>query len=253
MIFEKWLSFINLHVVKSGKMRTTSFLLILVAFMTAFQASGQNRGRMITVAGMVTDTLMAPIGGVLIVADGQSTGVTTRKNGTYRVKVRPDIASLGAYTSNMGSVMTKFDGGTTADFVLDGKNGMPNFSPEISYGDQRVDVGYGTKSRKELTTDVGYIDGQEDINSSYTNIYDMIQGRVPGVQVTGNKITIRGINSINSGTDPLFVVDGVVVNSIDNISPRQVKSISVLKGSDASIYGSRGAGGVILITLVGSR
>lgn len=54
-------------------------------------------------------------------------------------------------------------------------------------------------------------------------------------------------------TDPLFVVDGVVVNSIDNISPRMVKSISVLKGSDAAIYGSRGAGGVILITLVGTR
>ena len=130
---------------------------------------------------------------------------------------------------------------------------MPNFSHDISYGDKSVDVGYGTKSRKELTSDLGEIDGQEDINSSYTNIYDMIQGRVASVQVTGNNITIRGINSINSGTDPLFVVDGVVVNSIDNISPRQVKSISVLKGSDASIYGSRGAGGVILITLVGSR
>lgn len=233
-------------------MRTTTFVIILIALMATIQASGQKRSRMITVTGTVTDTLMAPIGGVLIVADGQGTGVITRKNGTYRVKVRPDISSLGAYTSNMGSAMTMFDGGSTVDFVLDGKTGMPNFKPEISYGDQRVDVGYGTKRRSELTTDVGYIDGQEDVNASYTNIYDMIQGRVPGVQVSGTKITIRGINSINSGTDPLFVVDGVVVNSIDNISPRQVRSISVLKGSDASIYGSRGAGGVILITLVGA-
>ncbi len=233
-------------------MRTTTFVIILIALMTTIQASGQKRSRMITVTGTVTDTLMAPIGGVLIVADGQGTGVITRKNGTYRVKVRPDISSLGAYTSNMGSAMTMFDGGSTVDFVLDGKTGMPNFKPEISYGEQRVDVGYGTKRRSELTTDVGYIDGQEDVNASYTNIYDMIQGRVPGVQVSGTKITIRGINSINSGTDPLFVVDGVVVNSIDNISPRQVRSISVLKGSDASIYGSRGAGGVILITLVGA-
>lgn len=220
--------------------------------MSTTQASGQKRSMMITVSGTVTDTLMAPIGGVLIVADGEGTGVTTRKNGTYKVKVRPDIATLGAYTSNMGSAMTMFDGGSTVNFVLDGKAGMPNFKPEISYSDQRVDVGYGTKRRSELTTDVGYIDGQADINASYTNIYDMIQGRVPGVQVSGTKITIRGINSINSGTDPLFVVDGVVVNSIDNISPRQVRSISVLKGSDASIYGSRGAGGVILITLVGA-
>ncbi|MCU0459318.1 MAG: TonB-dependent receptor plug domain-containing protein [Bacteroidales bacterium] len=234
-------------------MKTTTFVLILAAFMTSVLAEGQNRGRMITVSGTVTDTMMAPIGGVLIVADGQSTGVTTRRNGTYKLRVRQDIASLGAYTSNMGSTMTIFDGGTTVDFVLDGNTGMPNFKPEASYGDQKVDVGYGTKKRSELTTDVGYIDGQEDINASYNNIYDMIQGRVPGVQVSGTKITIRGINSINSGTDPLFVVDGVVVNSIDHISPRQVRSISVLKGSDASIYGSRGAGGVILITLLGTR
>ena len=106
--------------------------------------------------------------------------------------------------------------------------------------------------KKNLTTDVGYIDAQDDSNASYTNIYDMIRGKVPGVQVTGNKITIRGVSSINSSTDPLLVVDGVVVYTIDNISPRQVKSITVLKGSDAAIYGSRGAAGVIMITMMGT-
>ena len=73
--------------------------------------------------------------------------------------------------------------------------------------------------------------------------------RDPSVQVNGNKIVIRGVNSINS-TDPLFVVDGIVVSSIDDISPSMVKSIEILKGSETSIYGSRGANGVILITLV---
>lgn len=62
-----------------------------------------------------------------------------------------------------------------------------------------------------------------------------------------------GINSIMLSTDPLFVVDGAVVSTIDNISPRQVKSISVLKCSDAAIYGLAGGGGVILITLVGTK
>jgi len=233
-------------------MKAKVLLLIMIAVIAAGEATGQKKNMLVTVTVTVTDTLMVPVSGVLIVADGQSTGVITGKNGTYRVKVKPGISSRGAYTSNMGSAITAFEGGNMVDFVLDGRIGMPNFKPDIPYGEQRVDVGYGTKSRKELTTDVGYIDGQEDINASYTTIYDMIQGRVPGVQVSGSKITIRGVNSINSGTDPLFVVDGVVVNSIDNISPRQVKSISVLKGSDASIYGSRGAGGVILITLIGS-
>ena len=122
----------------------------------------------------------------------------------------------------------------------------------LAEGDTEIEIGYGTVKKKNLTTDVGYIDAQDDSNASYTNIYDMIRGKVPGVQVTGNKITIRGVSSINSSTDPLLVVDGVVVYTIDNISPRQVKSITVLKGSDAAIYGSRGAAGVIMITMMGT-
>jgi TonB-dependent SusC/RagA subfamily outer membrane receptor len=73
----------------------------------------------------------------------------------------------------------------------------------------------------------------------------------PSVQVSGRKITIRGINSINSN-DPLFIVNGIPGSSIDDISPKSVKSIEILKGSNASIYGSRGANGVVLITLTGS-
>lgn len=230
-------------------MKTGTILAVLVFLLAAGQLDGQKRGKLITVTGTVTDTLMSPVSGVLIVADSESTGVVTGKNGTYRIRIRPDVRSIGAFTTNMGSVMTKYEGGEKVDFCLDGSVGMPGFA---AADESTIEVGYGTVKRKNLTTDVGYIDGQDEANSSYTSIYDMIQGKVPGVQVTGNKITIRGVNSINLSTDPLFVVDGVVVNSIDNISPRQVKSISVLKGSDASIYGSRGAGGVILITLLGS-
>jgi TonB-dependent SusC/RagA subfamily outer membrane receptor len=75
---------------------------------------------------------------------------------------------------------------------------------------------------------------------------------VPSVQVNGTKITIRGVNSVNS-TDPLLIVDGIVVSSIDDIIPSMVKSIEILKGSDASIYGSRGANGVVMITLIGNQ
>ena len=229
-------------------------IILLIALMAGSQAEGQEKkNRMITVTGTVTDIKMAPVPGALVVVDGQGTGYYTRKDGTYRIKLKPGVLRLGIYTSNLGSAMTLFEGQSTADFVLDGTEGLKNFVPEIAEGDRRIDVGYGKVKRKDLTTDVGFIDGQDDANASYTNIYDMIQGKVPGVSVIGTKITIRGINSFNSSTDPIFVVDGIVVGSIDNISPRQVKSISVLKGSDASIYGSRGAGGVILITLLGSE
>jgi len=115
--------------------------------------------------------------------------------------------------------------------------------------DEKINIGYGTINKKDLSSGSNQIDATEDRFSSYTNIYDMIRGEIPGVQVNGNKIVIRGISSINASSDPLFVVDGIIVSSIDNINPQQVKTINVLKGSDAAIYGSRGGNGVILIDL----
>ncbi len=252
-IFGNAIPFHNLRIVKSSEMKARTLLLILTVIIAAGQAMGQKKGKMVTVTGTVSDTAMAPVKGVLLITDGVSTGVVTKSDGTYRLRIRPDVRNLGAYTTNMGSAVTEYDGGNEVNFVLDGRKALKDFKFEMPEGEQVIDVAYGTVRRKDLTTDVGYIDAQSEENSGYTNIYDMIQGKVPGVSVTGNKITIRGVNSIMLSTDPLFVVDGVVVNSIDNISPRMVKSISVLKGSDAAIYGSRGAGGVILITLVGTR
>lgn len=78
----------------------------------------------------------------------------------------------------------------------------------------------------------------------------MIKGRIPGVTVTGNKIVIRGVKTLMGSSDPLFVVDGIIRNNIDDIQPNLVKSISVLKGPDATMYGSRGANGVIMINLL---
>jgi TonB-dependent SusC/RagA subfamily outer membrane receptor len=76
----------------------------------------------------------------------------------------------------------------------------------------------------------------------------MINGQVPGVEVNGTSIKIQNATSFMLGTEPLFVVDGMIVPGIGDISPMDVKSIEVLKGASASIYGSRGANGVILIT-----
>jgi TonB-dependent SusC/RagA subfamily outer membrane receptor len=70
------------------------------------------------------------------------------------------------------------------------------------------------------------------------------------VQVSGKSITIRGRNSINSGGQPLIIVDGIMTSSLDNITPQMVKSIEVIKDASASIYGTRGANGVIIITLI---
>lgn len=117
-----------------------------------------------------------------------------------------------------------------------------------------VDMGYGETSQEALSYAISSVDMEEADKSGYITIYDYLEGRVPGVKVVKNGATtasvyIRGINSVNSSTEPLFVVDGVMVNDISYINPRDVKSVTVLKDASASIYGVRGGNGVILIKL----
>lgn len=116
-----------------------------------------------------------------------------------------------------------------------------------------VDMGYGETSQEALSYAISSVDMEED-KSGYITIYDYLEGRVPGVKVVKNGATtasvyIRGINSVNSSTEPLFVVDGIMVNDISYLNPRDVKSVTVLKDASASIYGVRGGNGVILIKL----
>jgi TonB-dependent SusC/RagA subfamily outer membrane receptor len=107
-----------------------------------------------------------------------------------------------------------------------------------------------------VATNVGNINGQNTKYASYQNVYDMIQGEIAGVEVHGKKITIRGIATINGSSDPLVLVNGIDMlqdasTTLDAIDPHMVKSIDILKGSAAAIYGSKAANGVILITLIG--
>jgi outer membrane receptor protein involved in Fe transport len=89
--------------------------------------------------------------------------------------------------------------------------------------------------------------------NAYTDIYQMIRQEVPGVVVSGKSIVVQQPNSFFGSTEPLFIVDGVRVNSIDYINPTEVKSIQLLKGSYANIYGIEGANGVISITLISGK
>ena len=118
--------------------------------------------------------------------------------------------------------------------------------------DDSVYVGYGYIKRKNLTTSVSKVDVMDIQMKGYTSIGEYLKGRVPGLQVmktgSGYKYLIRGVSSINSPTDPLFIVDGVEVNDIDFVNPNDVERVEVLKDASASIYGNRGACGVIIIT-----
>lgn len=122
----------------------------------------------------------------------------------------------------------------------------------VEFDNDSVNIGYGYIKRKNLTTSVSRVKVNRDEVVNYVDIGEYLQGRVPGLSVRkvggSYKYIIRGINSINASTDPLFVVDGATVTDISFLDPRDVKSVEVLKDASASIYGTRGACGVILIT-----
>lgn len=121
---------------------------------------------------------------------------------------------------------------------------------KVPYGnDEAINVGYGRIRKSELAYSVSKVNMKEPSTDAYTDMYDYLRGRVAGVVIgPDNSISIRGINSINSSTEPLILLDGSPINDLSIINPKDVDSVEVLKDASASIYGVRGANGVILIT-----
>jgi|WetSurMetagenome_2_1015567.scaffolds.fasta_scaffold00373_13 TonB-dependent SusC/RagA subfamily outer membrane receptor len=231
-------------------MRTGLIILFLFAIVATGEVNGQKHVKKVFVIGTVIDAEKKPVSGAVILTDGKQTNSVTDSKGYFKIKIRPDTKKIMACHQAIGAGEIAFEGQSEVTITVDKKTPIPMDVHFSDPDEDMVNIGYGTASKKELSSSASSIDTRKSRYSSYTDIYEMIKGEFPGVQVTGHSILIRGISSINSGTEPLFVVDGMVVNSIEQISPREVKSVSVLKGSDAAIYGSRGANGVILIDLI---
>lgn len=126
-------------------------------------------------------------------------------------------------------------------------------SPGYVQGDDEetdeVSNGYQTFDKSKSSSGISRIKPNDTQISGYTNIIDYIEGRVPGVYVTpSGELRVRGM-SARDDEEPLYVVDGATVFDISYINPADVKSIDVLKGASAAIYGMRGEHGVIVITL----
>ncbi len=234
-------------------MNVRVFLLIVISLVACTQLQGQKKSRKVVVSGTVTFENKSKVAGAMILADRINTNVITDSLGRFEIEVRRSVKTIGAFTYEYGSAEIALKDNQTVIIPLDGTFAIKDFIPGQTDDDETVNIGYSKVSKKNNSTSVGSIDATEDKYSAYTNIYDLLSSQVPGVQVSGRTIRVRGITSINASNDPLLVVDGMVVSSIDNINPREVKSISVLKGSEAAIYGSRGATGVILIDLKGSE
>lgn len=201
------------------------------------------KGKKITISGRVTDAANKPVAGVSIFIDNVKTDVVTDQNGFYKIKVKPDAVEIMAFTLFSGVSEESINGRTEINFILTNTPaGDPNqpANPAVQTN--------GAAAGKNNPGKAGVVDYTDTSGRVYQDIYDMIRGRVAGVDVSGKTIRVRGANSLNVSNDPLFVVDGVIVKTIDDIAPETVKSIEVLKGPDATVYGTRGSNGVILIT-----
>ncbi|MDN3666723.1 SusC/RagA family TonB-linked outer membrane protein [Algibacter miyuki] len=190
------------------------------------------------------------IPGVNVIVKGTSTGAVTDFDGNYSINVSSNNATLSF--SYMGYVTKE---------IIVGSNSKIDVSLEsdVAALDEVVVVGYGTQKKETLTGSVEQVKSEafEDLAQGSPAL--ALQGRTPGLTVTrsssrpgdeGVNFLIRGASSIN-GIDPLIVIDGVPSinsDSFNNMNPNDIESISVLKGGSASVYGSRAAGGVILVT-----
>lgn len=130
-------------------------------------------------------------------------------------------------------------------------------APVDSLRPEEVDIGYGTAERRDVTKPVSSLGERELERVHVGNVEELLQGRVPGLQVSrlpnGEfSVRIRGTRSFSGNGEPLIVIDGIPSISISRglarLSPSDVQQIDVLKGAAATMYGSRGANGVILIT-----
>jgi len=228
------------------------FLFFLAFFLTCTGIYGQKASKKTVITGHVTDSKGKSVQGAMIFVDKNKTEQVTDENGFYRIKVRSDAGEISVFSTLCGAGKSSISGNPVVDIVISGTMSVAK-QQEKTETEEKVNVGYSDLDQKQEVSPANKIDQSKVKFENYNNIYDMIRGQVPGVEVIGKSIRIRGTNTILGSTDPLTVVNGIVVQSIDDINPRDVKSIEILKGSSASIYGSRGSNGVILINLKSAK
>ncbi|MFD2248215.1 SusC/RagA family TonB-linked outer membrane protein [Pontibacter ruber] len=234
--------------------------LLLVSFALVFVLLQQAMAQGKTVSGTVTDQATGTgLPGVAVLVKGTTVGTATGADGTYSLNV----------PENGNTLVFRFIGYKTVERPI-GTASAINVTLEVDQRqlDEVVVVGYGTQQKKDVTSSIAQVKG-ESISQLATPSFDQqLAGRASGVQITQPsgilgappKINIRGVNSINSNTQPLIVIDGVPAtsgdlggftptNALADINPNDIESFEILKdGAATAVYGSRAANGVILIT-----
>ncbi len=220
-------------------MKTFILNIIALIFLGSFSLDAQTR----MVEGQVTTLDDLPVANFEVRAKKSGAGILTDSIGKFSIitQKRDVLLFKGKVFRNErvrindkvnDSVFVK------VDFIPTPKN-------------KQLAIGYGYVSENDLINSVSHMDSENVNFCQYNNIFELIRGRFPGVEVRGNapnaEVVIRGTSSINHSSTALYILDGVTVRSIAHISPCNVASIDVVKDAGSSIYGSRGANGVVII------
>lgn len=221
-------------------------LFLIITVLSINSISAQKPARRVEITGTVLDVYNSPIANAIIMIDDQKTNAVTDSRGNYKIKVKPGALKIGVFTFGNGIFEEDINARTRINFSFRSIAAQQS-DPNLRDGEQSVNTGYGVVKKKNLTTDVSYIDGTNRKYSTYSSITEMILREVSGVQVIGNEVIIQGSRNYYGYVHPLIVVDGVYMHNLPDLPPVTVKSIQVLKSTAASIYGSRAYGGAIII------
>jgi TonB-linked SusC/RagA family outer membrane protein len=242
-------SYVQWPVVRSGRIMKIVLLNLLLISTLFSNARGLSSAADKKVTGKVLDSKdSSPLPGVNVLIKGTGVGTTTDVSGNYEITV-PNEASVLVFS---------FVGFTSQEVTVGAQSTLDiNLASDSKALNEVVVIGYGTVRKSDLTGAVATIKGEQLVDKPVPNVSQALQGKIAGVEVSVNsnapgaaaKVRVRGIGSINSNIDPLYVVDGVIGVDGNSINPNDIASLEVLKdASSTAIYGARGANGVIMIT-----
>ena len=200
-----------------------------------------------TVNGVVKDSAGEPLIGVNVIEKGTTNGTVTDVDGKFTLNVAPGKTLLISY---IGYKTQEITAGRNLNIILAEDNAML---------DEVVVVGYGSMTRKDVTSSITTVKADKLNVGTYTDPAQLLQGKVPGLSITQSSdpnggtssIQLRGASSLRSGAamEPYYVIDGVPGVSLATIAPEDIESIDVLRDATATaIYGSKAANGVIIVT-----
>ncbi|WP_426295051.1 SusC/RagA family TonB-linked outer membrane protein [Dyadobacter endophyticus] len=242
-------SYVQPPVDRSGGIIKIILLNLLLLISLCANAGGNIFAADKKITGKVLDSKDAsPLPGVNVLIKGTGIGTSTDASGNYEINV-PGESSVLVFS---------FVGFTSQEITVGNQSVIDvNLATDAKALSEVVVIGYGTVRKSDLTGAVATIKGEQLMDKPVPNVSQALQGKIAGVEVSVNsnapgaaaKVRVRGIGSINSNIDPLYVVDGVIGVDGNSINPNDIASLEVLKdASSTAIYGARGANGVIMIT-----